>query len=356
MQFQHEIPDPPTNDSAPRTPIASQRAEVRRFLLTAILFLPGLLLAALALDRAIGIYLTRTRHHGGLGPEVQAAVDAANHGDAAVRVIFLGDSVAHQLFTPGAEPGPRVRFLTSNYAIAMAGQAYLGEAALRNDPNLTDIYLFQLPQSWENDLPRDLTHDYFCGYFHSARQVAEVFAVKRDIELSFAHLGRWLVPNVMAANSLSRPALALQPQALREGPGRTAAGAYRPDPERLLTEVSALFKPAAAPAPELGPGRRAVVLSSVSRYFLAKLRAECKLCRVRLHVLPCPVSNEKNLAEFIDVEKVYDGEIIGDIPADHVGDAVHLKRLFVVPMRARMIELYQLQCLRSGEGSGSVQK
>src|ERR1019366_6442102 len=104
--------------------------ELKKFLLTAAAFLSGLLVAALALDGSIGAYLIRVHHRGGLGAEVQVAVDAATHGDAEVRAIFLGDSVSHQLFTPGTEPGRQVRFLTSNYAIAMAGQSYLGEEAL----------------------------------------------------------------------------------------------------------------------------------------------------------------------------------------------------------------------------------
>jgi hypothetical protein len=157
----------------------------------------------------------------------------------------------------------------------------------------------------------------------------------------------------MAANSMSRPAFALQPGALRENTGREGApsGPARPDAERLLTELSDLFKPPAGAIPELEAGRRAVVLSPVSQYYLAKLRADCRARGVRLHVLPCPVSNERNRVEYVDIDKIYDGPMLGDIPAEHFGDSVHLKREYVIPVRARMIELYRLPLDRTQPAS-----
>ena len=88
------------------------------------------------------------------------------------------------------------------------------------------------------------------------------------------------------------------------------------------------------------------MLSPVSRYYLAKLRRDCADRGIRLHVLPCPVSKEKNRHEFVDPDHIYDGPIIGDVPADQLIDAVHFKGLFVKAARERMIQVYGLDFLK----------
>ena len=135
-----------------------------------------------------------------IGADVYGATWRARRRTPEVRTILLGDSVARQLFPPGREPkelNGRYRFLTSNQAISMAGQYYLLQDALRSCPGATDVYLLYFPGSLANDLGPDFTHDYFCGYFHSPRQIAEVFAVKRDFTLLASQVGHGLFPNLM---------------------------------------------------------------------------------------------------------------------------------------------------------------
>ncbi|HET6247799.1 MAG TPA: hypothetical protein VFE47_08885 [Tepidisphaeraceae bacterium] len=343
-------PAPPARPAA-----QSQRAEFRKFLATSTCFLAGFLGLSLALNGILGKYLRWIDHRGGLGGEVQLAIEHTEKKRDSVRVIVLGDSVARQLFKQGSEPGPQVRFLTTNQAITMAGQCYLAEGAFKQCPHITDVYLFYLPAAFMNNMPRDFTHDYFCGHFHAAAQVIEVWKMKRDIELSFAHAGRWLWPNIMAANSLSRPAFSLEPGSatVETAAGETAP--VPPDPERLLTQLSGLMAPPDPHIPAVPAGKAPVVLSPVSQYYVAKLRGDCTARGIRLHVLPCPVSTEKNHILFVDPNHIYDGPIISDIPANQLIDSVHFKKggpdgdkgiSFVQAARQRMIRLYGLDFLK----------
>lgn len=320
---------------------AAPTHEVRKFIRTAAAFTAGLVAVLLGIDRIVGAHLRAAHRSGGLGPDVQHVVEVVSHRNTTVRTVIVGDSVAHQLFRPGEEPSRQIKFLASNQAIAMAGQCYVAEDAISNFPKLRDIYFFYLPQSWTNDMYRDLTHDYFCGHFHRISQVVEVFRMKRDIELTFAHAGRWMLPNIMAANSLSRPAFALQPTVQIS----YSASSPPPDPERLLTELSRWIGPPPPAIPAAPPGQSSVWLSNTSRYFLNKLRADCRAHGVRLHVMPCPVSNEDGRPRFADVEHIFDAPIIQDLPAAELRDSIHLKSAFIAPTRQRLIEAYHLDFL-----------
>jgi hypothetical protein len=344
--------DSVTMDAATGQPSASMRSsrgEPRKFFRTLAAFLAGLMASIFIADRLMGMHLKMIGHRGILCPEVRAAVDQAGQVQKNVRFIVLGDSVGHQLFMPGTEGRRDVLFLTSNAAISVAGQCYLAESAMDHCPALGDIYLVYLPFAWVNNLPPALTHDYFCGNFHTAGQVIEVLKVKRDFELSFAHAGRWMLPNLMAANSLSRRAFSLSPMA----GGQTAALgqiniASAPDPERLITQLSAACAPAAESTPPLPQGCRAIRLSPVSRYYLTKLRAECQRRGVRLHIVPSPVSDEHNGVKYVDTQGIYDVPIIGDIPAVQLRDGIHFKREFIQGARNRMIREYELNFLTPG--------
>ncbi|HWE95659.1 MAG TPA: hypothetical protein VG269_16965 [Tepidisphaeraceae bacterium] len=341
MAVQLETNDLQTAAEKPRPDAApSQRAQVKRFFAISAGFLVGFLAAALAFDRAMANHLRKTNQEGNLGSEVYTVVQQAAKRDARVRTIVLGDSVSRQLFTPGTEPGlrgGRVRFLSSNQAISAAGQYYLMEDALRHYPRLKDVYLFYLPGAWANDLPPALTHDYFCAYFHHADQVAEVFAVKRDFALTAAHAGRWLLPHVMEANSLSRPAFIFQATAPRPSQGAQAGTAPPPpDPEPLLTALSGLCAPQAPAIFPPRPGMSPIVMSPVSAHYLAKMHAECKAHGATLHVLPCPVSI---LTPFDDAERIYDAPIIYVDPAKLM-DPVHFKLRYVPEAREMVVTTY----------------
>jgi hypothetical protein len=331
----------------PQSP-RSGGAETIKFLIVAALFTPGLIASILFADRRIGDHLKKTGQLGGLGQEVRIAVRNVNRAGGDVKIVFLGDSVAHQLFEPGTEGRADVLFLPTNQAVSVAGQCYLAESAMKHCPALSDIYLLYMPGSWGNNLPRDLTHDYFCGYFHTRDQVIEVWNVKRDVELSVAHAGRWLMPNLMAANSLSRPAFALAAEARAPSAASVEVPASPPDPERLITAFSNILSPAPYPAPATPPGQVATTLSPVSHYYLGKLRLDCLRRGIRLHLLPCPVSDETNGTKFVDPLGVYDFPVVGDVPANQLIDGVHFKRPYVQAARNRMIREYGLTFLQNG--------
>jgi hypothetical protein len=327
-------------------PLADQRerAEFKRFIRISCRFVLGLAIVVFAVDRRMGVYLDKSGHRGGISPDIQRAIDNVENDPHSVRVIVMGDSVARQFFPHGSEPSREVRILTTNAGVTTAGQYYLAQHAMQGCDHLTDIYLILLPPAWRNNMPRQFTHDYFCGHFHTPAQVAEVFAVKRDIELSFAHLCRCLMPNLMAANSLSQPATAVAPGAGEPAPV-SAGETMATDPERLLSALSGWIGPAADPIPAAPPGKCQVYFSPTSKYFFNKLKNDCRERGIHLHVLPCPVSSERFGYEFIDPAGVYDGPIINDVPASQLVDNVHFKQPYVAAMRRRVIELYHLEFL-----------
>ncbi|HZL37418.1 MAG TPA: hypothetical protein VFC78_19025 [Tepidisphaeraceae bacterium] len=336
-----ETIDPPAARETPASPPGGS-GQVRTFVLVSAQFMAGLLVAILIFDQMIGVWLRRTNQERKLGGEVFMAVQRAHRKNTDISAIFLGDSVSHQLFRPGREP-PGVCFLTSNQAVTAAGQFYLMDDALRHYRGLKDVYLFYLPACWTNDMPRAFTRDYFCAYFHTFDDVVEVFKVKRDFELLFAHADRWLMPHIMLANSLQRPVASLGPAAQTAlGPRAAGTAPLPPDPEPLLTPLSRWLASPPAVVPRVPAGSVPVILSPVSRHYLARMRQECAAYGVRLHILPCPVST---FVRFADPDHVYDAPIINDIDPATLLDAVHFKQEFIEPARERVIKIYGLKCL-----------
>lgn len=280
---------------------------VRAFAARAALFAVGGLALVFALDAALGWYTARTDGRYLVGREVYQAVRTARRADPRVRVVYLGDSVARQLFSPGTEPGPEARFLATNAAISAAGQCYLLEDVLQSCPNLRTVYLLMTPSAWINELDPAYTRDYFCGYFHRPRYVREMFAVKRNLKLQGSHLARCLLPNVFALNT----AMTVRPSA-----------------------------PATAPAWYLQP-RNTVRLGPVSRYYVRKMRRLCAERGITFRLLPCPTSSR---FVYDGVEAVYDEPLIY-IPdaAAFVEDGLHFRRASLDAVRSRMIETYAMQ-------------
>ncbi len=322
----------------------AHRSQAGRFFLTAAGFIALLIVMILIADTAMGAWLKSRGPHGILCPDVHDAVEESKRVHKGVRIVFLGDSVSRQLFRPGTEGRADVKFLTTNAAISIAGQYYLAESTMEHFPDLHDIYLFYLPFAWKNNLPPAPSHDYFCGHFHSAGQVVEMLKVKRDFGLSIAHAGRWLMPNIMAANSLSRPAFALAPMDDRQNVMGTE-NVTTADPDRLITQLSEACGPAVESLPTMPAGYRAIKISPVSRYYLAKLRRDCQSRGIRLHVLPSPVSDQNNGITYVDAQGLYDAPIIGDIPPAWLRDGIHFRREYVQAARDRIIMEYKLSFL-----------
>lgn len=317
---------------------ALERNEFKTFLRISTKFLAGLAIALLIVEHGVGIWLAKSGHLGGISPEVRRAADRISAQPGSPHAIILGDSVARQLFPHNQESSNRIVYLPTNAAVTMAGQYYLAQDAMNRWSSLTDIYLVLLPITWQNNMPRTPTHDYFCAHFHSPERVLEILLFKRDIELSLAHLGRCFLPNLLAANSLSQPATAMQPSP--DNPLRPSDTSEAPDPERWLTLLSSSMAPKWEEIPPAAPGTAIVRMSPVSQHFLAKLKADCRQRGIRLHVLPCPVSSEKCGITFVDPMHVYDAPIIDDIPAADLVDGIHMKPERVAEIRRRFMHAY----------------
>ena len=316
----------PEGEGGRRAPAArggriTSRGEVRRFLTTAVPFCAGLVVVLLAVDAALGWRNERLRGRRAIGREVFEAKKAARAPGAGVRTLILGDSVARQMFRPGAEPGPHVRYLGTNFGISLAGQYYLLEEALRNCPGVEDVYLVHVVGVWSNDLDSIYTTDYFCGYFHDWAQVAEVWRLKRDVKLSAAHVSRALLPNLLAQNAVRRPVGPV----VEMGPSaRPVNGWLTPSAgEPVLEAVDWLVAdPAPVEAPPAGPpGEVLLTPSRVSRHYLGRMRALCAERGVRLRALPGPTPGG---VRFADTAGIYDAGI-WYVEAGKFVDNIHLR-------------------------------
>jgi hypothetical protein len=307
--------------------------ELQEFFRTGSLFTLGLLLALFLTDALLGWRYRRNYGAGTIGVEVHQAVRKSETKNSSVNTVILGDSVARQLFGPRAKRQPGVFPLPTNQAISMAGQYYLLENCVENSSGLRDVYLFYIPGCFANNLPRELSRDYFCGHFHSPRAILEVFRLKKDFELSAAHIGRFLLPNLMAANSAWHPA----PTGAVTSPPHNPGGVAPPEPEPLLSLLTKLFRSAPETVPQpaytYGPA-----LSPISQHYLDKARALCVARSIRLHVLPCPLSKDY---PYEDAQKIYDAEPLRVDPTVLV-DPVHFKEQFLPRIREQMIRLYDL--------------
>jgi hypothetical protein len=312
---------------------------VKRFLKNSALFTAGLVCLLLLTDAGIGQKMRKARgDYPGLigGTDVYPVLERAAVPGPDVRTIYLGDSVSRQLFRPGAEPKPQVLYLSSNQAISMAGQYHLLRQALDNCPHAREVDLFYMPLAWRNDLPRVMSHDYYCGYFHAPGQIAETFRATRDCGLLAAHVGRWLLPNLMAANSASHPAVAAPAPELVEAEAAPAS-----DPEPLLTAATRICRalPGYAPPPQAPAQVGRIKVSNVSQYFLAKIRTLCRERGCTLRVLPSPCSSR---VRYQNVDQVYDAEVLYFDPF-WFRDGIHLLGQHLPEVRRRMIEKYQLK-------------
>jgi len=277
----------------------------QRFFKNLACFLAGLVIIALVIDAQIA---QRTRKSNGKrlvgGGDVYPVVHAARHHDDRVRTIFIGDSVARQLFTPGTEPDPQTRYFPSNQAITVAGQYYLLRDALDSFRAARRVYFIYCPTSWANDLSQVWTHDYFCGYFHSPAEVAETFRVTGDVELLAAHAARCAIPNILAFNSTSNaPPPAQQAPPTPPPAANSTSPQFAPHPRLLAPrrrQRSLRF---------IGPDSqhpRALVISHASEYYLARMKQLCASRGVRLTVLPCPCPRDQ-WGAFAGEREVYDG-------------------------------------------------
>jgi hypothetical protein len=96
---------------------------------------------------------------------------------------------------------------------------------------------------------------------------------------------------------------------------------------------------ATEPQPPAQPaGTYGAALSTVSRYFLEKMRLECRDHNVRLHILPCPLSTQET---FADPQSVFDAPPLRVEPRLLI-DAVHFQSQYIPQWRRRLIDAYKL--------------
>jgi hypothetical protein len=317
---------------------------MKPFFKTSLVFLLGLAAILFIADGFMGFRLARSHGKGLIAPEVFVAVEAAHKPSPIIRAIYLGDSVAEQLFPPSRETRPDERFLTCNQAISVAGQYYLLEDALTNCPDIRDVYLFYYPGSFTNDLDSPpFTNDFFCGFFHKPDQIRETFQLTKDYRLLAVHIGRYMLPNVMGINSGSRPALSQLGGPRASGlPADPGGGGSEP----LLDLMNSLCGKTQRFDPPIEPdahGRLPIALSPVSSYYLSKMRELCIKRHAALHVLPCPCSDARPIS---DPGGVYD-EAILYVEAAKFADRIHLRNKFIDEVRKEMIERYHLLQIRS---------
>jgi hypothetical protein len=278
-------------------PAAHRRrsSELRRFIRVVAQFSVGFIVMAATGEAALAF---RTRHNHGeylVGHEVYLARELAARGDDRVQTLIIGDSVARQLY-PQGQLGEGRESLATNQAIAVEGQYYLLREALGTHRHVTDVVLLYAPPSWSNNLDQVFTADYFCGYFHEPGEIVDAFRETRSVPFLLAHIGRAVLPNLMATNSWMN---------LDETP------------------LDPPVRPAAV---------RPLPLSKVSRDFLGEMHALCGRSGVRLHVDAPPSSDQ---FPYRDDSHVYDTAILY-LPAAWFRDTIHLKPQYLARARTML--------------------
>ena len=177
---------------------------LRRLVLTSVFFAIGLALVLSLFERIAHRRIVDSKGFNIVGADVYAVVQRVTLPGPEVERVYVGDSVGRQLFPAGQEPNARLRFLTSNATIGVAGNFYILEDAFRALPNARDIVLVSRPELLKVDLDPPFTSDYFSGFFHTPAQIAEVWRVKHDPQLTASQISRFLLPGTLMINSAWR--------------------------------------------------------------------------------------------------------------------------------------------------------
>jgi len=178
---------------------------LRRLLVTGAFFLVGLVLVLALFERVAHQRILDANGGNIIGADVYDVVmRRARVAGPDVERVYIGDSVGRQFFPAGQEPNARLRFLTSNATIGLAGNYYILEDAFRLLPKARDIVLVARPELMQVDLDPPFTSDYFSGFFHTPAQIAEVWRVKHDPQLTVSQISRFLLPGTLMINSAWR--------------------------------------------------------------------------------------------------------------------------------------------------------
>lgn len=232
-----------------------------------------------------------------VGVEIYDALRRAAAPGPEVERVYVGDSVARQFFPPGSEPNPRLRFLTTNATISLAGDFFLLEEAFRHAPNARDIVLVTRPETLRLDLDQPSSQNYFSTFFHRPAEIREMWAVTRDRRLAVAQSVHWLLPGLMAVNNLWRQD---PPAFVRRGPTRA---------RDIIT----------VPTP--------VTLSPVGAHFLSRMAALAASRGGRLRVVAVPLPDSE---PWVDAGHLLNAPIMY-LPRAVFGDGVHVGPVGMLP-------------------------
>jgi hypothetical protein len=225
-----------------------------------------------------------------VGVEIYNVIRHAAEPCPDVERVYIGDSVARQFFPPGGEPHSRVRFLTTNATISLAGDFFLAEDAFRHCPNARDIVIVSRPEKLKINLDPADQQDYFSAFFHRPDEISELWRVKHDRRLAVAQMVHAALPGIMAINNLWRQS----PRAL------TRNNPVHPRDVILV------------PTP--------VALSPIAAHFLPRLRSLAAARGGRVRVVSVPLPDTEPWA---DSARIFDDQIMY-LARGTFGDGVHL--------------------------------
>lgn len=248
------------------------------------------LIAAVAVFEAFAERSIAANHADLVGVEIYDVLERATRPSVDVERIYVGDSVARQFFPPGGEPHLRVRFLTTNATISLAGDYYLVEEAFRYCPNARDIVLVTRPEKLQTNLDLSDHQDYFSAFFHRPDEITELWRVKGDRRLTASQAAHWLLPGAMAINNSWRQ----DPRAL------TRRGAVRARDVILVPTT--------------------VGLSPVAAHFVPRLRALAAARGGTLRIVSVPLPDTEPWA---DPSRILNDAIMY-LGRERFGDGVHI--------------------------------
>lgn len=225
-----------------------------------------------------------------VGAEIYDALTRAAAPGPDVERIYVGDSVARQFFPPGGEPHARVRFLTTNATISLAGDFYLVEQAFRHSPNARDVVLVSRPENLQVNLDTPGNQDYFSAFFHQPGEIRDVWTVKHDTRLALSQIVHGLLPGVMATNNLWH---------------QNPPGLARRSNPRVRDVI-------------LVP--TTVTLSTIAAHFLPRIRALAAARGGTLRVISVPLPDTE---PWVDPAGIFNDAILY-LPRTTFGDGVHL--------------------------------
>lgn len=107
-----------------------------------------------------------------------------------VDILLLGDSVAANALS-SKQLKDAIFDLTSNQAISMAGNYFLLKKFLKQNNPPKELFLFTVPEFYQNDLNQIWTYLYFETVFKNNEEIKEIQKIKPNLYLSENNLDKY---------------------------------------------------------------------------------------------------------------------------------------------------------------------